>query len=63
MLSYTKQYLDHEARAVATEIRKETRKSAKMKSWQIIINSNGQDVSLEVVVQAYDGLRQRNRAI
>ena len=61
MITYTMQALDHEARIIAQEIRKETGRPAKMKSWQIVIQ--GENISLDVIVNAYDGLRQRNAAI
>ena len=61
MTTYTRKDLDREARFVAKEIRKETRKSARMVDWKILIN--GSNTTLAVTVQAYDGLRQRNVAI
>jgi len=61
MISYTRQALDHEARIIAQEIRKETGRPAKMKDWKLVMS--GEHLSLDVTVLAYDGLRQRNVAI
>ena len=61
MQEYTRKDLDREAREVVAEIRRETGKAARMVSWKLLIGGSG--ISLAVVVQAYDGLRQRNKAI
>jgi len=59
---YSKSDLDREARLIAADIRKETKKPAKVKTWKVGI-TDGNHIFLAVIVQAHDGLRQRNVAI
>ncbi len=61
MTKYTRSDLDREARLVSKEIRKETGKSAKVDHWILYLESN--QASLAVIVNAYDGQRQRNVGI
>ncbi len=62
MVAFTKKELDKEAYLVTAQIRRDTGKAAKLVSWKIYIHGE-REISLAVVVQAYDGLRQRHVAI
>jgi hypothetical protein len=58
---YTRNDLDREARRAARDIRKETGQPAKVHHW--ILYLDGTNATLAVIVNAYDGVRQRNVAI
>ena len=61
MTEYTKAKIGKMAAQEAAFLRRETGHPAKVKNW--IIKISGNNVSLAVIIQAYDGLRQRNVAI
>ena len=60
---YTRNQLDKEARYLARLTRKETGKPAKVNHWFISIGGHAGEVSLCVVIDCYDGQRQKNMAI
>ena len=61
MTKYTLKDLNREARLVTKAIREETGKPAQLDHWELFVNYT--DVTLAVIIKAYDGLRQRNVAI
>ena len=61
MTKYTKSDLDREARLIARDIRKETGYAASVDHWTLYLEGN--QASLAVIINCYDGQRQRNVAI
>ena len=60
-IHFMKSDFDKEARIVSCDIRQETGRPAKIDHWELLID--GSNVTLAVIVNAYDGKRQRNIVI
>lgn len=61
MTQYSRKELQRTATLMAREVRRETGRAARVLDWSVIINN--ENTCLAVIIQAYDGKRQRNCAI